>query len=86
MCLRASVVSYVSRAMDDLDRKDGASRTKAVLRPAAIGGPIRFPLTTRSASARPPGIQVDASYGFSSKAIATSSCAVRAAGGYTKPG
>src|SRR4051794_10218194 len=32
MCPGASVVSYVSRAVDDLDRKDGASGTKAVPR------------------------------------------------------
>jgi hypothetical protein len=41
MCLGASVVSDVSRTVDDPDTKDGASGTKAVLRPAAIGGPIR---------------------------------------------
>ena len=32
MCLGASVVSYVSRGVNDLDRWDGTSGAKAVLR------------------------------------------------------
>src|SRR5512133_1876538 len=41
MCLGASVVSYVSRAVDDLDSKDGASGTKSVPRHEGNGGLCR---------------------------------------------
>jgi hypothetical protein len=40
MCLGASVVSYLSMTVDDLDTSDDASGTKAVLR-AAAGDAIR---------------------------------------------